>query len=236
MHSDQPRCRASGHASRLQACWKRAEHVTADDRLSSSMCARDECVSSFWIVETMRCNRVLASSTCQRQPIRLYSVQTRGSARTAAPPGDRADRKSAVGPAGHVDQRRSPRLRIYKATHHVTATRRCADTITQHKRCDLSTHAGGASYSVTGKTARVTGITVRATCRAVLPSKCLVPLPPLLRKKLGRRSVAAVVRTGRGLPVVTRNSCGGSCRARRSLVGRAATQSSAASEQARQTS
>ncbi len=67
-HSDQPRCKVSGHASRLQACWKRAEHVTADDRLSSSTCARDECVSSFWIVETMICNRVLASSTCHLPP------------------------------------------------------------------------------------------------------------------------------------------------------------------------
>ena len=88
----------------------------------------------------------------------------------------------------------------YRATHRVTAASRCADAITQHKRCDRSLYAGGTSYSVTGKTARVTGITARATCRAVLPSERLVPLPPLLRKELGRRSVTAVVRTGRSLP------------------------------------
>ena len=98
----------------------------------------------------------------------------------------------------------------YRATHRVTAASRCADAITQHKRCDRSLYAGGTSYSVTGKTARVTGITARSTCHAVLPSECLVPLPPLLRKELGRSSVAAVVRTGRSLPGVTH---GGSCRA-----------------------
>ena len=122
----------------------------------------------------------------------------------------------------------------YRATHRVAAASRCADAITQHKRCDRSLYAGGTSYSVTGKTARVTGITARATCRAVLPSERLVPLPPLLRKELGRRSVTAVVRTGRSLPclghreflrrLVPRAD-------RESPVGRAAAQSGAASEQ-----
>jgi hypothetical protein len=97
-----------------------------------------------------------------------------------------------VGPAGHVDQRRSPRLRIYKATHHVTAARRCTDTITQHKRCDLSLHAGGASYSVTGKTARVTGITVRGDLPCRSPVEMPRPTPAPSAKKawppLRRRS------------------------------------------------
>jgi hypothetical protein len=197
----------------------------------------------------MRCNRVMASSTCHchHQPIRSHLVQTRGSALTAAPPGDRTDCERAAGPAGHVmsisEDRRGCELQS-KSPRECSEGVVWLDAITQHERCDhISRHAGGTSYSVTGKTARITGITVRATCRAVLPAECLIPLPSLLRKKLGRRSVAAVVRTGRSLPVVTQKSSGGSCRARRSrwLVGRAAAQRSAAqrsaaSEQARQTS
>jgi hypothetical protein len=49
---------------------------------SSQARALVKCVSSFWIVGTMRCNCVVASSTCHRhgQPIRLHSLHNRGSA------------------------------------------------------------------------------------------------------------------------------------------------------------
>jgi hypothetical protein len=154
----------------------------------------------------MLCNRVLASSTCHHQPIRSHLVQTRGSARTAAPPGDRADRRSAVGPAGHVDQRRSPRLRIYKATRHVAAARRCADTITQHKRCDLSTHGGGASYSVSGKTARVTGITVRGDlpCRSPVEMPRPTSAPSAKESKPQSYARAAACQSSHGIPAAAR--------------------------------
>ena len=187
---DQPRCKASGHAPMLQAGCTRAKHLTANDRLSSTSAC------SFWIVETIRCNRVMASSTCHchHQPIRSHLVQTRGSALTAAPPGDRTDCERAAGPAGHVMSISEDRLGCELQSN---SPRNCSegvvwlDAITQHERCDLSRHAGGTSYSVTRKTARITGITVRGDlpCRSPggMPHPAPVPSakkawPPLRRR------------------------------------------------------